>query len=130
MRRERRLAFFYHTEEEYLQSTLTWRGQLFLGRAYAVTFLSQFSRKFWLERDNGKGHEKDLCSFACEGTHGTSLTENKSSMGGLRLLRYSEPDILICSQRTTTTFCPFKSVLATIEARRPRRWPRASTMIA
>jgi hypothetical protein len=50
--------------------------------------------------------------------------------GGLvdvRLARKNSPEMLSCSQRTTTTFWPFRSCLATVEARRPRRWPLPST---
>ena len=41
----------------------------------------------------------------------------------LRLFLKKGPDMLSSSQRTTTTFCPFRICLATMEARRPRRWP-------
>jgi hypothetical protein len=50
--------------------------------------------------------------------------------GGLvdvRFARKNSPEMLSCSQRTTTTFWPFRSCLATVEARRPRRWPLPST---
>lgn len=53
-----------------------------------------------------------------------------SGPGGLvdvRLARKNSPEMLSCSQRTTTTFWPFRSCLATVEARRPRRWPLPST---
>lgn len=46
----------------------------------------------------------------------------------LTLLRKKEPEALMSSQRTTTTFWPLRSCLATIEARRPRRWPLPSMM--
>ena len=45
----------------------------------------------------------------------------------VRLARKNSPEMLSCSQRTTTTFWPFRSCLATVEARRPRRWPLPST---
>lgn len=45
----------------------------------------------------------------------------------VRLARKNSPEMLSCSQRTTTTFWPFRSCLATVEARRPRRWPFPST---
>ena len=38
-----------------------------------------------------------------------------------------DPEIRICSLRTITIFFPCSSCLATIEARRPRRWPLPST---
>lgn len=44
----------------------------------------------------------------------------------LTLLRKKEPEALMSSQRTTTTFWPLRICLATIEARRPRRWPLPS----
>ena len=50
--------------------------------------------------------------------------------GGLvdvRFARKNSPEMLSCSQRTTTTFWPFRSCFATVEARRPRRWPLPST---
>ena len=39
----------------------------------------------------------------------------------------SPPEMQISSQRTTTTFWPFRSSFATMEARRPSMWWRAST---
>ena len=45
----------------------------------------------------------------------------------VRLARKNSPEMFRASQRTTTTFWPLRSCLATIEARRPRRWPLPST---
>lgn len=45
----------------------------------------------------------------------------------VRLARKNSPEMLSCSQRTTTIFWPFNSCLATVDARRPRRWPLPST---
>ena len=45
----------------------------------------------------------------------------------VRLARKNSPEMLSCSQRTTTIFWPFSSCLATVDARRPRRWPLPST---
>ena len=39
----------------------------------------------------------------------------------VRLLRKKEPETARSSQRTTTTFCPFKICLATMEASRPSK---------
>ena len=41
-----------------------------------------------------------------------------------------EPVISMPSQRTTTTFWPARSSLATVEARRPRMWPEPSITIS
>lgn len=41
--------------------------------------------------------------------------------------RTRPPDIQISSHRTNTTFCPFRSSFATIDANRPSMWWRAST---
>lgn len=38
-----------------------------------------------------------------------------------------DPEMIISSQRTTTTFCPERSCLATTEASLPKRWPLPST---
>mmetsp|Transcript_83650 Transcript_83650/g.236101 ORF Transcript_83650/g.236101 Transcript_83650/m.236101 type:complete len:210 (-) Transcript_83650:1701-2330(-) len=46
------------------------------------------------------------------------------------LLRIIEPVISMPSQRTTTTFWPARSSLATVEARRPRMWPEPSITIS
>lgn len=40
---------------------------------------------------------------------------------GLRLLRKSDPDMLISSHRTATIFCPDRSSFATTEASLPSR---------
>lgn len=45
----------------------------------------------------------------------------------VRFARKNSPEMLRASQRTTTTFWPERSCLATMEARRPRRWPLPST---
>jgi hypothetical protein len=45
----------------------------------------------------------------------------------VRFERKNSPEMLRASQRTTTTFWPLRSCLATMEARRPRRWPLPST---
>lgn len=48
---------------------------------------------------------------------------------GRRNVRFAlknSPEMLSDSQRTTTIFCPFSSCLATVLARRPRRWPLPS----
>lgn len=45
----------------------------------------------------------------------------------VRFARKNSPEMLRASQRTTTTFWPLRSCLATMEARRPRRWPLPST---
>lgn len=45
----------------------------------------------------------------------------------VRFERKNSPEMLRASQRTTTTFWPLRSCLATTEARRPRRWPLPST---
>lgn len=47
----------------------------------------------------------------------------------VRLARKNSPEMLIASQRTTTIFWPLRSCLATVEARRPRRWPLPSMTI-
>lgn len=39
----------------------------------------------------------------------------------------SPPEMQISSHRTTTTFCPFRSSFATIDASLPSMWCRAST---
>ena len=44
----------------------------------------------------------------------------------VRLARKNSPEMLRASQRTTTIFWPFRSCLATMLARRPRRWPLPS----
>jgi len=41
--------------------------------------------------------------------------------------RTKPPEMAISSHRTTTTFCPFSSSFAMIDAKRPSMWCRAST---
>ena len=50
-------------------------------------------------------------------------------VGYVRLARKNSPEMLRASQRTTTIFWPSRSCLATVEARRPRRWPLPSMVI-
>jgi hypothetical protein len=53
----------------------------------------------------------------------------KDSRGTILLFaRKKSPEMLSASHRTTTTFWPFNSCLATMLARRPRRWPLPSMM--
>ena len=40
------------------------------------------------------------------------------------------PEMLICSVRTTVTLLPWRRVLATTDAKRPRRWPLPSNRMA
>lgn len=47
----------------------------------------------------------------------------------VRFARKNSPEMLRASQRTTTILCPSRSCLATVEARRPRRWPLPSMVI-
>ena len=49
------------------------------------------------------------------------------SGGDIRLALKNSPEMLRASQRTTTIFWPLRSCLATVLARRPRRWPLPST---
>ena len=48
------------------------------------------------------------------------------SRGNVHLALKNWPEMLRDSHRTMTTFWPFRSCLATIDARRPRRWPLPS----
>ena len=46
-----------------------------------------------------------------------------------RLARKNSPEMFSASARTTTIFWPFNSCLATMLAKRPRRWPLPSMTI-
>lgn len=47
----------------------------------------------------------------------------------VRFALKNSPEMLSCSQRTTTIFWPLSSCFATVLARRPRRWPLPSMTI-
>jgi hypothetical protein len=68
----------------------------------------------------------DLCKTQIENT---SQPRRPRRVGAAQRKYLRVPEHSICSQRTTTTFWPLRSCLATWEAARPSRCPRASTMI-
>ncbi len=57
----------------------------------------------------------------------TTLVSKKINCNRKRCLQ--EPETTMDSHRTTTIFFPSRSCLATMEARRPNKWPLPSTTI-
>jgi hypothetical protein len=57
--------------------------------------------------------------------HPTKKSHTKTERGGITHY-LQEPDTTISSHRTITIFCPARSSLVTMLAKRPRRWSRPS----
>lgn len=71
----------------------------------------------------------NLVSRHCKETHIMNCQINQRTKQRFASLDLQEPEIRRASVRTTTTFLPKRSCLATTEASLPKRWPLPSITI-